>query len=105
MKQQTYILEVWHDAPSYNEAARKTVDGDNTTRCNFFRFSCIKASTVKMRLARYIEEAAQQGLQFLYPSFFAESGMYRIVSTPDGYNEGATIERGYISNLIKQPKQ
>ena len=100
MKKQTYILEVWHGAATFTEAGKKEISGDKTAGRNFFRFAYKKASTVKKALKNYVSQAEYKGLQFLYPSFFAPGGKYRIVSTPDGYNEDSVIEEGYIKDVV-----
>lgn len=100
MKKQTYILEVWHGAATFSEAGKKDISGDKTAGRNFFRFGYKKASAVKKALKNYVSQAEDKGLQFLYPSFFASDGKYRIVSTPDGYNEDSVIEEGYIKDAL-----
>lgn len=101
MKQQTYILEVWHGAATFTEAGAKELNGDKTVGRDFFRFAYKKAATVKKVLINYVAQAEYKGMQFLYPSFFAPDGMYKIVSTPDGYHEDAVVEEGYIKDVVK----
>lgn len=99
---QTYILKVWHGADTYIDAARKGINGDKTVDYDFYRFSCKKSDTVRKALIKYVEQAEYKGFEKLYPSFFSGTGMYSIVSTPDGYNEGETVETGYVKNLLNE---
>ena len=102
MAKQTFVLEVWCGASSPIEAERNRINGNKDCHYDFYRYCCKKAETIELYLVGYVEQASEKGLQWLYPFFFREDGMYQIVSTPDGYNSEGIVKSGYIKDLVNK---
>ena len=102
MAKQTFILECWCGAPTSIEAQRGQINRDKNCNYDFYRYACKQAKTIERYLVGYVEDAREKGLQWLYPFFFREDGMYQIVITPDGYNREGIIKSGYIKDLINK---
>lgn len=102
MAKQTFVLECWCGAPTPIEAGRKCINGDKDCEYNFYRYDCSSEKTIIRYLIGYVQQAKEKGLQWLYPYFFRDDGMYQIISTPDGYNSGDVVASGYIQELINK---
>ena len=81
---------------------RKRINGDKDCKYDFYRYGCKSEKTIKRYLVGYVQQAKEKGLQWLYPFFFRNDGMYQIISTPDGYNKGDVVASGYIQELINK---
>ena len=88
--QEHFIISFWQDAASYDEAITKGTNHD------FFRVARKKIETVEKYAASWIEQAESHGLQFLYPFFFSESGMYSICKSGE---EKVILKSGRISDI------
>ena len=102
MSKQTFVLEVWCGASTPIEAERARYNGNKDCKYDFFRYDCKRIKTIEQYLIGYVEQARERGMQWLYPYFFREDGMYQIISTPDGYNSEGIVASGYIKDLVKQ---
>ena len=68
---------------------------------NFERVGCKKVETCLNYIRNWRKQAEERGLHFLYKELFAEDAHYKIISTPDGYNEKEIVCSGLISELFK----
>ena len=67
---------------------------------NFERVACKKVETCLSYIRSWYKQAEERGLQFLYKELFAEDAHYKIIATPDGYNEAEIVAQGLIKDLI-----
>ena len=85
-----FIIEFWQDAESYTESARKG------TSHHFFRVAVKKIETVEKYTANWVKQAKDKGMEFLFPYFFSESGMYSICKFGE---EEVILKSGYIKDI------
>ena len=88
--QEHFIIEFWQDAESYTESARKGTSHD------FFRVAVKKIERVEKYAANWIKQAQDKGIEFLFPFFFSESGMYSICKSGE---EEVILKSGYIKDI------
>ena len=68
---------------------------------DFNRVGCKSVNTCIKYLKSWYTQAKEKGLTYLYPDLLAEGATYKIISTPDGYNEKDVVSEGLIIDLFK----
>lgn len=68
-------------------------------KSDFYRVSCKQVKTCLQYLKGWREQAKEKGLVFLYPDLLSNDASYKVIATPDGYNETETVASGLISEL------
>ena len=68
---------------------------------DFNRVGCKSVNTCIKYLKSWYTQAKEKGLTYLYPDLLAEGATYKIISTPDGYNEKEVVKEGIIIDLFK----
>lgn len=68
---------------------------------DFNRVGCKSVNTCIKYLKSWYTQAKEKGLTYLYPDLLAEGATYKIISTPDGYNEEEVVSEGVIIDLFK----
>lgn len=68
---------------------------------DFYRVSCKKVDTCIKYLKSWHEQARERNLFYLYPDLLSDGATYKIISTPDGYNEKDVVSEGLIIDLFK----
>lgn len=68
---------------------------------DFQRVGCKKVDTCIKYLKSWYQQAKEQNLQSLYPDLLSDGATYKIISTPDGYNEKEVVSEGLIIDLFK----
>lgn len=108
MKKQTYIVQHWYGADTYDEAGRKALDSNHNDLiacADFNRMSCKKVSTVLRYLANWRRQAKEYDLELLYPTLVRDDAHYAIVATPDGYHATKVVATGMMKDLENQYKE
>lgn len=66
---------------------------------DFYRVGVKKLSTALKYLKGWRMQAEERNAQSLFANLCAEDATYKIIETPDGYNEGAVLASGLIAEL------
>lgn len=81
---QTYIIKTWGGG-----------------KYNFYRVGCKSVQTCIKYLKSWYTQAKERNFGYLYPDLLADGAIYKIISTPDGYNEKEIVKEGIIIDLFK----
>lgn len=96
-KKQTFIVEHWYGAPTYQEAER--LSNRETIDYDFNRVGCKRVSTALKYLAGWRKQAIEKDLKWLYPTLTRDDAHYAIIATPDGYTETEVVAEGMMKDL------
>lgn len=67
----------------------------------FYRLSCKSVNTCVKYLKSWYVQAKENNFTYLFRDLLADGATYKIISTPDGYNEKEVVSEGLIIDLFK----
>lgn len=67
---------------------------------DFYRLGVKKASTAIKYLVGWYNQAKEKDMYYLYRDLLSLDSTYKLIETPDGYNEGSVIASGLIVELV-----
>lgn len=79
---QTYIIKTWGGGSF-----------------DFYRVSCKKVDTCIKYLKGWKQQAKEKGYTYIFRNLLADDAHYKIIATPDGYNETETVASGLMLDL------
>ena len=66
---------------------------------DFHRVSCKRVETCLKYIKNWKIQAKEKGWDYLFKDLLSDDARYKIVATPDGYNQTEIVATGLVSEL------